>query len=101
MAKTERIRPHEYTGCCRSCGTVVYRSPTLSGRPMYQETVLCPNCGRDCSRRPFPGYHIWWLRHRRYLYRKRLRAWRWQLRNRWLPEFEETLRGRFSRGDKD
>jgi len=48
------------TGACR-CGKVVWSAPTLAGRPHYRETVICPNCGRDCSRRSFPGYHIWWL----------------------------------------
>ena len=65
------------TGKC-PCGVVVWSAPSRAGRPHYRETILCPACGRDCSRRDFPGYQFWAVRRAIYLGKKRRKLAWWQ-----------------------
>lgn len=63
---------HPFHGYCR-CGACVWDCPERAQQPRYSERLTCWNCGRDCSRRPFPGYYLWRGRRAWHLWCKRRR----------------------------
>jgi len=49
LATGNMIREH-----CPDCGTLVWETPSKRFLPRYTETIICPKCKRDCSRKaPF------------------------------------------------
>ncbi len=38
-------------GHCPECGTLVWECPSERFLPRYDETIICPKCRRDCSRK--------------------------------------------------
>ncbi len=70
------------------CGAMVWDVP-YRAKIRFGVTFTCWNCGRDHSRRTFPGYHLWAARNWRRLTLKRFRIWRRGVRQRaqlWLSE---------------
>lgn len=43
---------------CKDCGTLVWQSPSKRFLPRYDETIICPKCKRDCSRKAPLVYKI-------------------------------------------